>query len=584
MTKHAMATLTSLNVGLPADVQWHGQTVHTGIWKRAVAGPRMVRRLNVDGDGQGDLGGHGGEQRAVLVYQLDSYRHWEQYFGVDRLAAGSFGENFTVDGLPDDEVCIGDRYRIGDAELEVTQPRVTCFRVGMRLGRPDLPRLLVAHHRPGFYLRVTTEGAVQAGDTITLVARGRHAMTVAAADALLYLPAPDLAQVRLAAAIPALSPGWRGSFDAMLTPETGKSTVHKADAVDPGWGGFRPLAVSRLVTESDDVISVRLQAPDLAPLPRPLPGQFVTIRLPATAGPSPVRSYSLSSSPDDRDYRISIKLDERGLASRWLHENLTVGAMLDVAAPRGDFVLDDGPEPVVLVSAGIGVTPVLAMLHQLVARRSTRPVWWLHSNSDISRRPFADEAQLLLAQLPDAHVRLFHTGPPPVSTPVDAVTGRLSPATLADIGLPSTAQVYVCGPDPFMVATTAALTTLGIAAEHIHTELFGALAPINPGVVRTRSPVPHQPTGPAGTGPSITFARSGLTVRWASGRDESLLDLAERCDVPTRWSCRSGVCHTCVTAVLTGTASYVTAPLVPPAPDRVLVCCAEPAGDMVLDL
>ena len=130
-----MATLLSVNVGVPKDVAWQGHTVCTGIWKRSVPGPRMARRLNIDGDGQGDLNGHGGEQRAVLVYQIESYRHWQDHFGRDDFEFGQFGENFTVDGLPDDEVHVGDRYRIGAAEFEVTQPRVTCFRVGMRSGK-----------------------------------------------------------------------------------------------------------------------------------------------------------------------------------------------------------------------------------------------------------------------------------------------------------------------------------------------------------------------------------------------------------------------------------------------------------------
>ena len=159
-------SLLSVNVGMPKDVAWQGKTVYTGIWKYPVDGPAMVRRLNIDGDGQGDLNGHGGEQRAVLVYQIESYEHWQQHFGRDDFDYGQFGENLTVDGLPDDEVCIGDRYRIGEAEFEVTQPRVTCYRVGMRLGEPDLPALLVSHHRPGFYMRVITEGHVQAGDEI----------------------------------------------------------------------------------------------------------------------------------------------------------------------------------------------------------------------------------------------------------------------------------------------------------------------------------------------------------------------------------------------------------------------------------
>src|SRR5215218_6419176 len=153
-----VAKLVSLNVGLPQDVSWQGRTVHTGIWKSPVTGPRMARRLNLDGDGQGDLAGHGGEMRAVMVYQVDSYRYWEKELGRDDLVHGHFGENFTVEGLADDEVCVGDRYRIGDAVFEVSQPRVTCYRVGMRLEEPRMPSLLVSHRRPGFYFRVIEEG------------------------------------------------------------------------------------------------------------------------------------------------------------------------------------------------------------------------------------------------------------------------------------------------------------------------------------------------------------------------------------------------------------------------------------------
>src|ERR1700741_1879199 len=202
-----MATLVSVNVGLPKNVAWNGRTVYTGVWKQPVTGPRMVRRLNVDGDGQGDLGGHGGENRAVLVYQLDSYRYWSDELRRDDLQPGHFGENFTVEGLPDDEVCIGDRYRIGQAVFEVTQPRVTCYRVGLRLGEPQMAALLVSHHRPGFYMRVIQEGPIHAGQPIVKTRTGPHALTVADTDALLYLPGRDLAKLKQAVQIPALSPG-----------------------------------------------------------------------------------------------------------------------------------------------------------------------------------------------------------------------------------------------------------------------------------------------------------------------------------------------------------------------------------------
>src|SRR6201996_1838816 len=180
--------LLSVNVGMPKNVDWRGEAVHTGIYKDPVPAPRRVRRLNVDGDGQGDLAGHGGEQRAVFVYQIDSYRYWERELGRSDFVYGQFGENFTVSGLGDDEVCIGDRYQIGSAIFEVTQPRVTCYRLGIRMQDPRMPALVVSHHRPGFYFRVLEEGEVEGGHEIVKVLAGPEAMTVADADALLYLP------------------------------------------------------------------------------------------------------------------------------------------------------------------------------------------------------------------------------------------------------------------------------------------------------------------------------------------------------------------------------------------------------------
>src|SRR5690242_19928052 len=179
MADQLAGRVLSVNVGQPRDVIWQGRTVHTAVWKDPVDGPQLVRRLNIDGDGQGDLAGHGGEQRAVFVYQIESYRYWQDYLSRDDFSYGQFGENLTVQGLADDEVCIGDRYRIGSAVFEVSQPRVTCYRVGIRMDDARMPALLVSHHRPGFYFRVLREGTMQAGDDIVLIARGPEAMTVA---------------------------------------------------------------------------------------------------------------------------------------------------------------------------------------------------------------------------------------------------------------------------------------------------------------------------------------------------------------------------------------------------------------------
>ncbi|HTX82807.1 MAG TPA: MOSC and FAD-binding oxidoreductase domain-containing protein [Streptosporangiaceae bacterium] len=575
--------LVSVNVGMPKDVPWQGKTVHTGVWKHPVAGPQMVRRLNIDGDGQGDLNGHGGEQRAVLVYQLDSYRHWQQYFGRNDFSYGQFGENLTVNGMADDEVCIGDRYRIGEAEFEVTQPRVTCYRVGLRLGQPELPALLVSHHRPGFYMRVITEGHVEAGNAIVKTRNGPEALSVADTDALLYLPGRDQARLRAALQIPALSPGWQGSFRDLLDAAKGDGTTTRP-AAEPAWPAFRELRVVKVIRESEAVSSIYLAAADGTALPAARAGQYLTLQVTGAGEPAPVRSYSLSSAPDTGTYRISVKQEPHGTVSSYLNRDLRPGATLQVAAPRGDFVLDDGADPILLISAGIGVTPVLSMLHELAASRSQRDIWWLYGARGPHEHPFAAEAHTLLASLPHAREQVFYSAAtPPESHRVHAARGHINEDALAALAIPASASAYICGPASFMADTREALAALGVEPAAIHTELFGALASINPGLTGKDRPPPHQPSGPPGTGPMVTFARSGITAPFATGR-RTVLELADACDVPSRWSCRTGVCHTCVTPLLSGDITYSPDPLELPAAGQVLICCSQPATDIVLDM
>ncbi|RAG87280.1 sulfurase [Streptacidiphilus pinicola] len=590
-----MATLVSVNVGLPQDVAWQGRTVHTGVWKHPVAGPRLVRRLNIEGDGQGDLAGHGGEQRAVMVYQLDSYRYWQEQLGRDDFVMGQFGENFTVDGLPDDEVCIGDRYRIGGAVFEVTQPRVTCYRVGLRMQEPRMAALLVSHGRPGFYFRVLTEGTVQAGDEIVRLGTGPETMTVAEIDALLYLPGHPKDQVERALRIEALSPGWKGSFEALL--ESAQSAAGggnvgltaAAASPAPAWTGFQRLRVSRVQAESDTVSSYTLQTLDGAALPAALAGQFITLRLPREDADGPlIRTYSLSGAPGSADYRISVKREPRGAASGWLHHHAIAGLELEVAAPRGVFTLAEGPGPVVLVSAGVGITPVLAMLHRLAALQTQRRVWWLHGARNSDDVLFAGEVRDLLGTLSDARVRVCFSRPLPTDRIGEDYTdaGRLSADLIRTLDLPSDATAYVCGPAAFMDDMVQVLTDSGLDAARVRTEAFGAAAGMTPGVVAGGSErAPHLPDR-QGDGPvraTVSFSRSGLTVPWRAD-GPTLLELAEACDVPVRWSCRTGVCHNCETATLSGTVVYSPEPVEEPAPGNVLLCCSRPRTDVVLDL
>jgi ferredoxin-NADP reductase/MOSC domain-containing protein YiiM len=580
----------SVNVGLPQDVAWHGQTVHTAVWKRPIEGSRLVRRLNIDGDGQGDLAGHGGPNRAVFVYQLGSYEYWQKQLSRDDFTYGQFGENFTVSGLADDQVCIGDRFQIGEALLEVTQPRVTCYRVGIRMNDARMPAMLVSHHRPGFYFRVLREGAVQAGDQIVKVAAGVEAMTVAEIDGLLYLPGHPREQVLRALRIPALSDGWKASFraiaDQAAAPGAAGNAGLTAVSPPPAWPGFRPLAVTAVERESDSVISVDLADPDGAALPAALPGQFLTLRLNAVPGAPPLlRSYSLSGPPDAGAYRVSVKREPHGTGSQFIHTQVHPGDQLEAAAPRGTFILQPGEGPVLLISAGVGATPVLAMLHALAASRSARDIWWLHGARSRAEEPFAEESRSLLTGLAHGHRHVCYSRPGPgdVQGRDYQTTGRLSASVLAALELPRDADAYICGPAAFMAEISTALVDLGIDPGRVRTEIFGAAPSQTPGIAAAAARPPHPPTGDPGDGPEVAFARSGLTVRWAS-RYASLLELAEACDVPVRWSCRTGVCQTCDTDVMSGTVSYAPDPVEDPAQGTVLICCSQPRSDLVLDL
>ena len=343
-----MVRLLSVCVGLPRDIEWRGRTVHTGIWKEPVQGRRRVARLNVDGDGQGDLAGHGGEQRAVFVYQIESYRYWAERLGRHDFTHGQFGENFTIEGLPDDEVCIGDRYRIGTALFEVTQPRVTCYRVGIRTNEPQMAALLTASGRPGFYLRVLEEGEVGAGDPILKIARGPERMTVAEINALLYSVSSSAGPARARAPIPALSPGWRWSFEELIRNQdahpgaTGNAGLMPAAAARTAAPGFQSLRVSRIERECVDVISLSLE---------PMDGRRLTSRSPAIRrapfAPEPRRFAAVSElfalrTSLRQHYRVSVKVEPHGAAGSYLSSSIRTGDVLDVSEPRGGFILAAG--------------------------------------------------------------------------------------------------------------------------------------------------------------------------------------------------------------------------------------------------
>ena len=585
-----MPRLLSVNVGFPRDVTWNGRTVRTAVWKSPVDGRRMVRKFDIDGDAQADLAGHGGEHRAVFVYQMDSYHYWERFLGRKDFTFGQFGENFTVEGLPDDEVCIGDRYRIGNAIFEVTQPRLTCYRVGIRMNEPRMAALLVAHRRPGFYFRVLQEGEVGAGDDIVKITDGPERTSVAEVDALLYLPGHSREQLERALRIPALSKGWQSSFQAMLQQDLGSKTTAGNPGLAneehaPAWPGFRQMRVASINKESDTVTSFILSPIDGQRLPLFQAGQFVVLRLHLNPDKPPVlRSYSLSDLPAADHFRISVKNELNGIGSSFLCSRTREGDVLDVSAPRGSFTLLPSQSPVVLLSAGVGATPVMSMLHTLAAERSQREIWWIYGARNRVEHPFAQESRSLLKQLSRGRGYIVYSRPAAidrVGTDFDAL-GHIDTALLERLGVSQGSDFYLCGPSSFLQNMRDGLRNWGVLAGNVHTEVFGSLEPITPGMSQVDN-TPHLPQGPPGSGPPVSFARSGITAAW-DPKFGSLLELAEACDVAVRWSCRTGVCHTCMTDLIGGSILYDPEPLERPAPGNALVCCSQPDANVIVDL
>jgi ferredoxin-NADP reductase/MOSC domain-containing protein YiiM len=580
--------LLSVNVGLPRDIAWRGVTVHTGVWKVAVRGRCRVARLNLDGDGQGDLAGHGGEHRAVFVYQIESYSYWQEQLRRGDFVYGQFGENFTIEGLTDDRVCIGDRYRIGSALFEVTQPRVTCYRIGIRMNESRMPALLTSSGRPGFYFRVLEEGEVGAGDEIVKVGEDKARMSVAEVNALLYSSQHPRDRLERASQIAALSSGWRSSFLALLRSRSdGNAGLVPAAAAHPAAPGFRPLKVTEINHESADVVSVTMHHPDGEPLTEALPGQYVVLLIRPSMGSAPLfRSYSLSGPVSTDRYRISVKIEPNGVAGSYMRDHVRAGDLLEVSSPRGSFILRSGDGPVVLFSAGIGATPVLAMLYAMRTARSTRPVLWLHAARDGKHFPFAAEVRRLVSDLARGRSYVCFSRPEVadrLGTDFDAA-GYLSRAMFDKVGLTPDADIYLCGPSRFMADMETALTEFGVTPDRVHTEIFNGGESSMPGVVGAVKKTPHPPPVDLETGPLVSFARSGIAARWNPSAYQSVLELAEACDVPVRWACRTGVCHSCESGLVSGKVTYEPQPLDSPATGNLLICCSHPVGDVVVDL
>ena len=582
----AAMAIASVNVSLPKEVHHEGKSVTTGIFKQSVEGRIMLRRLNLEGDGQADLWGHGGAFRAIYAYSRENYDFWARELGRDNFAAGQFGENLTVQDMLDDEVCIGDVFRIGGALVEVSQPRIPCYKLAIKMGIEGFQNRFLESGRVGSYLRVLEEGEIGAGDEVALVCADPNGMTVREVSNLLYFDKENLEATRRALHVPGLAHGWKGSFAERLA-KAGPGTESRK--------GFRNFVVERKVAESETITSFHLVPEDGAPLPEFLPGQFLTLELDIPGRPSPVlRTYSISDRPNPDSYRLSVKREPApadapelpaGVSSNYFDDQVEVGATLRVGAPRGKFHLDPaGERAVVLLSAGVGLTPMVSMLNTIVHGGAGREVWFVHGSRNGREHAMGEHVRRLAQEHQNVHVHIRYSQPDPgdVEGREFDSRGRVDIGLLKQVLSFDDYDFFLCGPTPFMRSLYCGLLSLGLSESRIHYEFFG------PGSILSDESRPRSTTEGATAaaelsgGAEVRFAHSGVTAAWDPAC-ESILDLAERHGLSPAYSCRSGICHTCMCELTEGEVEYPDEPLDPPEPGRVLICCATPKTDLVLE-
>jgi ferredoxin-NADP reductase/MOSC domain-containing protein YiiM len=579
--------LLSVNVSLPKQVPYKGKIITTGIYKEPVSDRVMVYALNVQGDGQADRKVHGGRDMAVYAYPFEHYKFWEETLGRSGFPFGQFGENLTVEGLAEGSVRVGDIFRVGRALLQVTQPRIPCYKLALRMGEgADFPKRFQDSGRLGFYLRVVEEGEIGAGDMIERVDTDGRSVTIAEFIHIYLHETHDPDSLRRVLGSRDLGDAWRIYLEKMLeqagpTPGPG------------GWKGYRTFIVARKVRESETITSFYLVPEDGSPLPPFKPGQFLTFRLDIPGQSKPItRTYTISDRPNDDYYRVSIKRENSpahrpdvppGLSSNYFHDHVQPGARLCVKAPRGDFWLDPGEDaPVVLVSAGVGLTPMISMLNGIVAAGSERPVWFIHGTRNSREHAIGEHVRSLATEHDNVHlhVRYSRPGPGDVEGNNHDGTGHVTVDILKALLPPAAYDFYLCGPTPFMRSLYNGLLDWGIAEARIHYEFFGPASVLKAGAGKA-------PTQITGDGSShafdVVFDQSGVTVAWEPGVD-SILELAEAHGLRPDYSCRSGICHTCMCKLIAGEVAYVVEPADPPDPGHVLICCSRPVSDVIIDV
>lgn len=582
MAENFFGALLSVNAGKAKPVTVQGETVITAFGKSPTCGAVQVETRGLVTDDH--VWGADDPDRALLFYQRSYYDSWDSELGR-RLPHGAFGENLTFEGPADDEVMLGDELRIGEVRLRVTQPRIPCRKMGVWHGE-DFPNRFLRSGRVGFFCSVVEPGLVRAGDKIELLRRGEDEMSVADLTRILYLQRPELEELSRVLACSVLSTEMRARAEALL---------HRAKG-DDAWSGDRALVITARRREAAEVVSFDLADPEGTRLPDFEAGQFLTMTLDVPGTDKPVvRAYSLvGRSEDGLGYRIGVKRESApatspgappGVASGYLHAEVKEGAQLLSRSPRGRFVVQPGDRPVVLISAGIGITPMLAMLEQLAEREPQRPVLFAHgarSSRDLAFGPHVRRVVAAGDQL-RSHLMFSRPGAGDVLGQDFDEAGRLTPAVLEQTLPPLDADYYICGPADFMANMVTGLIDRGVPEDQVHYEFFGAAKPLFGDTAGEKTEPGPVAVDAAGRPIVVTFARSGISVEWRENTF-SLLALAEQTGLRPESDCRTGVCGMCVSRLDDGEVEYAIDPMDGAQPGQVTVCVARPATSVMIDL
>ncbi len=524
--------------------------------------------------------------RAVYVYSHDNYPFWQQELGREAFPMGQFGENFTVQGMADQEIHIGDQFQIGGALFEVSQPRVPCYKLAIKMQVEDFYSRILKSGRLGFYFRVLEEGEVEAGDDIVRVYTHPEKMSITKANNLMYFDKQNYSGFRKALTISAFSPGWKSTFEDRLAKENRDETLAKA---------YRNFRVTDKVLESSTITSFYLSPQDSKPLDNYLPGQFLPLKLDIPGQYVQIhRTYSISNAPGGPYYRLTIKREVAppdipgaypGIASNYFHDQVQVGTLILASSPRGKFYLNPARKrPIVLLSAGVGITPMLSMLEYLVDQKSEQAVWFIHGARNGREHAMGKHTRQLIGQLEQGKIHVRYSQPLEEDKQYTDYedSGRIDLPLITSLVGTKDADFYLCGPAVFMTTIFKALSHWEVPETNIHYEFFGPASKMG-GFTKLSQAKSKAGLAECAEDITIHFSKSGISAQWNPSYD-SILELAEAEGLSPDYSCRSGICQTCTTKLTSGTVTYDPEPLQEPEEGTVFICCARPDKNLDLEL